>query len=178
MSLVNAIDEASRVELHRFLYGLGIPEVGVTVARVLATHFRSLDALRKATSEELQAVEGVGPKMAQQIESFFLDKRNAVVLDSLVERVTLLEVTEGSGAGLADIKFVFTGGLESLTRREAKQLAESLGAKVTSSVSRETGYVVAGADPGSKYEKALELGVEILNEPEFLQLMRNHGAEV
>jgi len=177
-SLVNAIDEGSRVELHRFLYGLGIPEVGVTVAKALARRFQSFGVLRNATTEELEAIEGVGPKMAQQIELFFLNKRNSAALEDLVEKVTLLEVAADSGTALAGVKFVFTGGLEKLSRRDAKQLAESLGAKVISSVSRETGYVVVGADPGSKYEKAIELGVETLNESQFVQLMREHGAEV
>jgi DNA ligase (NAD+) len=177
-SLVNAIDTASWVELHRFLYGLGIPEVGVTVARALAKHFLSFDTLRQATNEELEAIEGVGPKMAQHIGLFFLDKRNSAVLANLVGKVKLLEVATDSGAALAGLRFVFTGGLDTLSRREAKQLAESLGAKVTSSVSRETGYVVVGTDPGSKYDKAIELGVEILTEEEFVQLMRERGAEV
>jgi DNA ligase (NAD+) len=177
-SLVSAIDKGSQAELHRFLYGLGIPEVGVTVAKALARHFLSFDVLRKATSEELEAVEGVGPKMAQQIELFFLDKRNSAVLDKLVWKVRLSEVAADSGAALAGIKFVFTGSLDKLSRREATQLAESLGAKATSSVSTETGYVVVGADPGAKYDKAIELGVETLNEQEFVQLMREHGAEV
>jgi len=177
-SLVSAIEEGSQAELHRFLYGLGIPEVGVTVAKALTRHFLAFDTLRKATSEELEAVEGVGPKMAQQIELFFLDKKNSAVLDNLVWKVRLSEVAADAGAVLAGIKFVFTGSLDKLSRREAKQLAESLGAKATSSVSRETGYVVVGADPGSKYDKAIELGVETLNEQEFMQLMREHGAEV
>ncbi len=177
-SLVNAIDTACRVELHRFLYGLGIPEVGVTVAKALAKHFQSFDNLRQATNEELEAIEGVGPKMAQHIGLFFLDKRNSAVLANLVGKVKLLEVAMDSGAALAGIRFVFTGGMDKLSRREAKQLAESLGAKVTSSVSRETGYVVVGTDPGSKYDKAIELGVEILTEQEFVQLMRQRGAEV
>ncbi len=177
-SLVSAVDKASRVELHRFLYGLGIPEVGVTIAKALARHFLSFDTLRKATGEELEAVEGVGPKMAQQIELFYRDKRNSAVLDNLVGKVKMVEVAADSGAALAGIRFVFTGGLGKLSRREAKQLAESLGAKVTSSVSQETGYVVVGTDPGSKYDKAIELGVETLNEQEFVQLMREHGAEV
>jgi DNA ligase (NAD+) len=178
VSLVSAIEESSRTELHRFLYGLGIPEVGVTVAKALARHFLWFDALRKAASEQLEAVEGVGPKMAQQIELFFLDTKNIAVLDNLVEKVTLLEVAAASGAALDGIKFVFTGGMEQLSRREAKQLVESLGAKVISSVSRETDYVVVGADPGSKYEKAIELGVETLNEEQFVQLMREYGADV
>jgi len=148
------------------------------VAKALSRHFLSFDALRKAVSEELEAVEGVGPKMAQQIELFFLDMKNIVVLDNLVEKVTLLEVAAASGAALDGIKFVFTGGMEQLSRREAKQLVESLGAKVISSVSRETDYVVVGADPGSKYEKAIELGVETLNEEQLVQLMREHGADV
>jgi DNA ligase (NAD+) len=177
-SLVCAIDGAAHVELHRFLFGLGIPEVGVTVAKALARHLRSFESLRGATSEELETIEGVGPKMAQQIELFFLDKRNRAVLDSLVEKVTLLEVLADAGAALAGIRFVFTGGLAVLSRRDAKQLAESLGAKVTSSVSRETSYVVVGTDPGSKYDKAIELGVDTLTEQEFVQLMREHGATV
>ena len=116
--------------------------------------------------------------MAQHIGLFYRDKRNSAVLANLLGKVKLLEVASDSGAALAGIRFVFTGGLDKLSRREAKQLAESLGAKVTSSVSRETGYVVVGTDPGSKYDKAIELGVEILTEQEFVQLMRERGAEV
>jgi DNA ligase (NAD+) len=177
-SLVRAIGAATDVELHRFLLGLGIPEVGVTVAKILARKFRSFGALRAATSQELEAVEGIGPKMAQQIELFFLNQRNKSVLDDLAKQVTLREIGDEASEALAGVKFVFTGGLSELSRREAKGLAESLGAKVSSSVSKQTGYVVVGSDPGSKYDKAVELGVKTLDEREFLQLMRQHGAEV
>ncbi len=177
-NLVEAIDRASTVELHRFLYALGIPEVGAAVARDLARRVGSFDAIRHASEEELQAVEGVGPKMAEQIRAFFGDRRNREILDALIDHMELLE-PEASAADVLDgAKIVFTGGLERLSRVEAQALVESLGGRVTSSVSKETDYVVAGTDPGSKYEKAKALGVPTLSEDEFFALLRTKGAAV
>jgi DNA ligase (NAD+) len=178
-NLVDGIARASRVELHRFLIGLGIPEVGVAVARDLARHFRSLDALRRASVEDLEGVPGVGPKMAQQIESFFENEQNRKMLDTLLDkRVKLVEPTGGIAAQLAGLKVVFTGGLARLSRRDAKQLVESLGGRVTSSVSKETGFVVAGENPGSKLDDARRLGVKTLTEDEFVDFVRSKGADV
>ena len=184
-NLVEAVRRSSPVELRRFLYGLGIPEVGTTVARDLARHFGSLARLRSASEEELQEVEGVGPKMAERIAAFFRLPRNSALLGELVAGPVRLIETEGAAsdadrvgtaAPLDGVRFVFTGGLERWSRDEAKERVESLGGRVTSSVSKSTDYVVAGADPGSKLAKAEELGVAVLDEESFAELLEEHGA--
>jgi DNA ligase (NAD+) len=178
-NLVEAIARASHAELHRFLFGLGIPEVGVAVAKDLARHFGSFEAIRCAATEELESVHGVGPKMAERISGFFADPRNVAALDRLLAKVSLEQATDAAGARtLAGLKLVFTGGLERISRSEAKQLVESLGARVVTSVSKETDYVVAGSDPGSKFDKAQSLGVTTLSEEEFFALLRSKGVEV
>jgi DNA ligase (NAD+) len=179
-NLIAAIDKASRVDLARFLYGLGIPEVGTSTARDLARHFGAFAAIRRATDEELQAVKGVGPRMAEQIAAFFAEPRNNEVLDALLDgRVTLIEPgpparRDEAGAAplpLAGKTFVFTGGLASMSRREAKERVEALGARVTGSVSKATDYVVAGDDPGSKLDEANKHGVTVLDEAGFAALL-------
>ncbi|NHZ73337.1 MAG: NAD-dependent DNA ligase LigA [Nitrospirae bacterium] len=175
--LVEAVRRASHTELARFLAGLGIPEVGVAVARQLARHYRTIDALRVADEEALQEVDGVGPRMAEQIVGFFVEPHNEQVLDRLLDgRVELVEAPEEEmSTDLEGLRFVLTGGLGRLSRGEAKELLESLGAKVTTAVSSKTDYVVAGTDPGSKLEKAEQLGVQILDEAAFLELLRASG---
>ncbi|MFQ5703554.1 MAG: NAD-dependent DNA ligase LigA [Gemmatimonadales bacterium] len=176
-SLVAAIRRASKVELHRFLYALGIPEVGVTVARDLADHFGSVDKLRQASIDDLQAVAGVGPRMAEQIAGFLNEARNAELLDQLLEKLEVIETEALTTGALSGTKWVFTGNLETLPRREAKRLVEALGARVTSAVSGETDYVVVGTDPGSKYDTALALGVKTLEERDFVELLREKGVQ-
>ena len=175
--LVLAIQQSSHAELNRFLFGLGVPEVGVTVARDLARHFGSLAALRDADEAQLQEVDGVGPRMSEQIVDFFREPRNAEYLDRLLDgRIELSGMeTEAGSEELAGVKFVLTGGLERLTRGQAKDLLESLGAKITGSVSAKTDYVVAGKDPGSKLVKARDLGVRILDEAGLIELLATHG---
>ena len=178
-NLVRAIRESSPVELRRFLYGLGIPEVGAAVSRDLARHFGTLERLRAASAEDLQGVDGVGPKMAEQITTFFGNPRNAALLDQLISGPVELIETEGASdasgpeAPFEGLKFVFTGGLERWTRGEARELVESLGGRVTSSVSGGTDYVVAGGESGSKLDKAGELGVTILDEKGFAALLED-----
>ncbi len=178
-SLVRAIRESSPVELRRFLHGLGIPEVGAAVSQDLARHFGTLEHLRSASAEELEEVEGVGPKMAEQITAFFDNPRNIALVDQLISGPVELIETEGASdasgaeAPFEDLKFVFTGGLERWTRGEAKELVESLGGRVTSSVSSGTDYVVAGSESGSKLDKAGELGVTILDEEGFAALLED-----
>ncbi len=179
-NLVEAIRKASKVELHRFLYALGIPEVGTAVARDLAIDFGSFDAVRRADAERLQQVDGVGPKMAEQIRAFFGETHNQGVLDQLLDgRVEVRETAHGAGTAagsgpLAGKKVVFTGGLENLSRPQAKKRVEDAGGRVVSSVSKATDYVVAGENPGSKLRRARELGLEILDEAGFVALL---GAE-
>ncbi|MEW6442464.1 MAG: NAD-dependent DNA ligase LigA [bacterium] len=177
-NLVEAIRRSRRVELHRFLYGLGIPEVGLAVARDLARHFRSLAALRSAGPEDLEQVKGVGPKMAARIHEFLRNPQNREILDELTARIELIEAAGDGGASLEGSKFVFTGGLGRFTRREAQQRVEALGGRVVSSVSKETSYVVAGVDPGSKLDAARRLGVPILDEEAFIELLRSKGVEL
>jgi DNA ligase (NAD+) len=178
-NLIAAIERASNVELHRFIYALGIPEVGATVAKDLARCFGSISSLRSASRDELEAIDGVGPRIAEQLVAFFAEPQNAFVLDALLAgRVAVKEIEVATSSTLGGAKIVFTGGLESVSRGKAKELVESLGARVVSSVSKATDYVVVGADPGSKFDKAKELGVKTLDEAEFVDLLRTNGAEV
>ena len=178
-NLVEAIEAASETELRRFIYGLGIPEVGTAVARDLALHFRDFAALREADEEALQEVEGIGPKMAEAIVGFFDEPRNAELLDELLGRVTLVapegpEAPDGADA-LDGLTFVFTGELERMTREEAKTLVERYGGRATGSVSGRTDYLVAGPGAGSKLDRARELDVEVLDEEAFSALLETKG---
>jgi DNA ligase (NAD+) len=184
-NLVEALRKASHTELPRFLYGLGIPEVGVTVARDLARHFGTFQALRSADDDALQEVPGVGPRMAEAITSFFRESTNAAVLDQLLTKVELIETApRASGAGTGAVqpfagkKFVFTGGLSRFSRSEAQQMIESLGARATGSVSKSTSWVVVGEDAGSKADDARRLGVSTLDENGFIELLRAEGVDV
>jgi len=187
--LVEALQTtAAAAELPRFLYGLGIPEVGVAVARDLARHFGTFAGLRAASEEALQAVPGVGPRMSEQILQFFAEPKNAAVLDELTAKLHLVETeplpVEPSKEDSASVlplkgqKWVFTGGLTHLTRRDAQQHIESLGARATGSVSKSTTTVVIGEDAGSKAEDARKLGVPTMNEDELLVFLRGNGIDV
>jgi DNA ligase (NAD+) len=184
-NLVEALRKASHTELTRFLYGLGIPEVGVAVARDLARHFGTFQSLRAADETALQEVPGVGPRMAEAITSFFREPNNAAVLDQLLQKVQLAEAAPraaggsgGSAQPFAGKKFVFTGGLSRFSRPEAQSLIESLGGRATGSVSKSTDYVVVGQDAGSKADDARRLGVATLDEDGFVELLRNQGVDV
>ena len=165
------------VELARFLYGLGIPEVGSTVAASLAAEFRSFDNLQEATIEHLEAVDGIGAIMSEQIRTFLDDEQNRERIAAVLGHMTaLLPPEQAGGRGLTGMRFVFTGGLERFSRSDAKRLIEEHGGRVVGSVSGETTYVVAGEDPGSKLVKARDLGVEILSEDAFVEILRTAGA--
>jgi len=177
-ALVEAIAGAGHCELDRFLYALGIPEVGRAAANDLARHFGDFEAIRQADEDALQEVEGIGPKMAEVIVGFFAEPHNAKVLDRLLQGPIEVEKTKRHRGKrpLEGKTFVFTGGLDSMSRDEAKEKVESLGAKATGSVSKKTDYVVVGADPGSKAQKAEKLGVTMLDEKEFLKLLAEVSA--
>ena len=166
--LVEAIQNAKKTELARFIYGLGIPEVGATVARVLAAEFRDLPTLRAASADQLEEVEGIGPIMSEKITAFFGDDARAASLDAILSKgFELVPPPERESRALDGKRVVFTGRLKSVTRSEAKKRVENRGDRVVSSVSSATGYLVKGAKPGSKAARAEKLGVTILNEEEF-----------
>jgi DNA ligase (NAD+) len=174
-NLIEALDKSRHTNLERFIYALGIHDVGEATARTLAHHFGSLPALRNATREELMAVSDVGPIVAESILTFFKQKHNKEVIDKLIKAGLEwedIEVKPAEELPLNGKTFVLTGTLDSLTRDEAKEALQALGAKVTGSVSKKTDYVVVGADPGSKADKAESLGVEMLDEEAFLKLIK------
>jgi DNA ligase (NAD+) len=175
LNLFNAIDARRAIPLNRFLYALGIRHVGETNARRLARHFGDWESLRAAAragnaAEEISAIGGIGPVVAEAIADFFAEPRNEAALDALIKEVRV-EPMEAIAAGhpLAGQTIVFTGSLERMTRDEAKALAERLGAKVSGSISAKTNLVVAGPGAGSKLAKARELGVETIDEEEWIR---------
>lgn len=172
-NLVAAIEGSKTRPLARLLIALGIPQVGASTARDLARSFGTLDALRKAPREKLVEVPDVGEIVADAIVAFFADPRNARTVDDLVAAgvappAEQAPATEGPFVGKT---IVFTGNLETMSRDEAKELAVKLGAKAAGSVSKKTDLVVAGPGAGSKLDKARELGVKVVDEQEFLQMI-------
>lgn len=173
--LLEAVRRSTEVPLDRFLMGLGIRQVGRHIARLLARRFGTLDAIMAADRGTLEGVHEIGPEIAASLESFFREERNRRVIRRLRELGMTFDEPGGAERGasrrLEGKSFVFTGGLGSLSRDEAKRLVEDQGGRVSSSVSKRTDYVVAGEDPGSKLDEARRLGVRVLTEPEFRDLL-------
>lgn len=180
-NVLNAIEASKRTTLARFVFALGIRNVGEATARDLAQHFGSLEGLWNADEVTLQEVPDVGPVVAQSIAQFFAEQHNRDVIRQMRDAgVAWLEGPPRAAVpvgALAGKTFVLTGTLAALTRDEAKARIEALGGKVTGSVSKKTDYVVAGAEPGSKHAKALELNVPILDEAAFLHLLAEPDRE-
>lgn len=179
-NLVEAIAARKEPELARFLTALGIPEVGVAVARDLARHFGRFDAIRRATREELEAVHGVGPRMSEAITAFFAEARNDAAIQAILDRGVRPTETEpapvapaGADAGAA----VFTGAIP-IPRGEAEAAWQAVGGRVVGSVSKKTDFVVAGENAGSKLEKAEKLGVPVLTFEEFVRKVEELGGSV
>ena len=173
--------EASRKQaLPRVLNGLGIPFVGERTAQILADTFGSLDAIMSADEEALQQAEEVGPKVSESIRQFFHERRNRELVERLRKAGLTFEHTirKKAGGPLTGKVLVLTGTLPNLAREDAKARIESAGGKVTGSVSKKTDYVVAGADPGSKLDKANELGVAVIDEEKLLALLADRSAAV
>lgn len=175
-NLVAALERSKNTTLPRFLYALGIRDVGEATAAALAEHFGSLEALEEATIEEIQQTPDVGPVVAAHVRHFFDQAHNREVIRALrahgVRWPDMQRKSSNAEAGpLSGKTFVLTGALDSMSRDEASERIAALGGKVTSSVSKKTSYVVAGAEPGSKLKKAQELGVEVLDESAFLALL-------
>ena len=174
-NIIQSINGSKKTSLPRFLYGLGIRNVGEQTAKDLANHFNSLDALIEATEGDLLEIPDVGPIVAKNITEYFADTFNRDVVRKLIEAGVHWEQALKSKSGaLNGLKFVITGTLSSFSREEAKERVERLGGKVVASVSKATDYVVVGENAGSKLEKAEGLGLAILFEPEFMEFLNKH----
>lgn len=164
-----AIENARSVDLHRFLFAIGIPEIGEVTAKILARAFGTFDALRTAPAWKLKTIDGIGDVMADEIVSFFADEHNTRVIDALTQQITIREMQGqvATDTPVSGKKIVLTGTLVNYTRDAAKEILERMGATVSGSVSAKTDIVLAGADAGSKLQKATELGITIWGEDDF-----------
>ncbi len=173
-NLIEAINKSKKTSLTRFIYALGIPNVGEYTAKVLSDHFKTLENLMKASYPILTQIQGIGPETAQSIVEFFKNEENLKIISKFLDAGLSFEEErpKPSKTPLAGKTFVFTGELQSMTRSEASKKVEELGGTVSNSVSRNTDFVVVGENPGSKYQKALQLGVKIINEEEFLKILQ------
>ena len=171
-NLISEMAASKKVAFSRFLYAIGIRHVGQHTANILAARYKKLDSLSKATKSELEAIDGIGPVVAESIAEFFNREENLATIQAMLASGVEIQAESESpkSSHLAGRTFVLTGKLESMTRDQAKQQIEAAGGKVTGSVSSKTDYVVAGEAAGSKMDKARELGVMILSEPEFKAL--------
>ena len=171
--LLSNIEKSKDCELFRFIFALGIPFIGVVAAKVIADHAKDVDTLVNLTVEELIELEGVGDKVAASVVEYFDNEAHMEEINEFLDLgVSPRPPAEVVGGHVFSAKtFVITGTMEEYSRTEAKELVESLGGKVTSSISKLTDYLLLGKNPGSKYNKALKLGVEILNEQDFKKLL-------
>ena len=177
-NLAAAVARSRQNDLYRLIYALGIPHVGLKAAKLLAGHFHTMEKLIAASEEELAAIEGFGPIMAKSVRAYFDLAGTAHLLSRLKEAgVNMTALSAAQDLRLAGKTFVLTGTLPTLTRQEATELVERYGGKTSSSVSKKTGYVIAGEDAGSKLTKAQQLNVPILSEEEFLKLLEDSKAE-
>ena len=174
-NLIEAIEKSKGQSLGRVIFALGIPFVGEGAARLLAQNFTTLETLSRASEEQIDSIAGIGETTAHSLVTFFSNSDNQAVIKKLKEAGVNLRESAHSGKKLKeairDKTFVFTGSLDDLSRDQAAERVREKGGKVTSSISSKTDYVVAGIDPGSKYQKALQLGIKILTEKEFIRLL-------
>ena len=174
-NLLGAIENSKKTTLARFIFALGIRHVGEYVAAILANHYGDLELLGKATEEELIAIDGIGPQIAESMNTYFEDQHNRDHIKRLMQTGIELEAPSSPTASSAAGKtFVITGSLSSMKRSEAKEAITRNGGRISSSISGNTDYLIAGESPGSKLRKARDLGIPILNEDELLKLL---GAE-
>jgi DNA ligase (NAD+) len=175
-NILSAIQNSKKTTLDRLIYALGILHVGEHIAKLISQEFSTAEELAEASLERLTGIRGIGGEIASSMVKFFQQKGNQKVLQKLrelgVEYPQRPARPKARDLKLQGKTFVFTGGLKTLSRSEAESKVESLGGRTSSSVSKKTDFVVAGEDPGSKYEKAKILGVKVLSEDEFWELLR------
>jgi DNA ligase (NAD+) len=173
-NIIKSIQSKKEIKLERFLFGLGIPQVGEETAFDLAKRFSSLEKIKNSSTEELEKIQDVGPKVAELIYNWFREKKSLGFLQKL-EKVGIVikaQISKSKVQKLKNKTFVFTGELDIMSREAAKEKIRELGGDVSSTVSKNTDFVVAGSEPGSKFDKAQKLGVKIINEKEFIKLIK------
>jgi len=170
-NLLDSIEKSKKQDLSRFIYGLGIRHVGKYAAQLLASKYNSIDELGKASAEELKEIDGLGDKSAESIATFFATEKNTKLIEKLKDIGVKTKEIRKENLPLQGKKFVFTGGLTTLSRPEASDLVKQKGGIVASGISKDISYVVVGDNPGSKYEKAKKLALEIISEEEFKELV-------
>jgi DNA ligase (NAD+) len=173
-NLLDAIEESKKREFVKVLYALGIPNIGVNASNLLADGFKSIDNLIKADIEDLSEIPGIGGIVAQSVISYFKSKKNMKIIQNLKKFGLNFRGKKGIAvkAMLKGLKFVFTGELETMDRGEAQMLVRRYGGQPCSSISKKTDYVVVGKAPGSKYKRAMKLGVKIIDEEQFLKIIK------
>lgn len=175
-NVIDSIKASLDRPFDRLIYALGIRMIGRRTAQLIAGHFSDIDSLAEATEAELSKIHEVGPKVAESVVTFFKQKENRHLIEKLKKAGVRVEGRAVRGPQpLKGKTFVFTGGLSAYTRPEAEEIVRKLGGSASSSVSKETSYVVAGTEPGSKYDKAKKLGVEILSEEEWLRMVKKYA---
>jgi DNA ligase (NAD+) len=171
-NVIDAIRAAHEAPFARFLYALGIEHIGIETALAIAAHFGTLAKLRAARAEELSGIEGVGGVIANSVAAWFADPKNGKYLDRLLKHVEVKASPKAVAGPLSEKIFVFTGELEAMSRDEAKEIIRAQGGKASETVSKKTSYIVAGPGAGDKLDKAKKLGVKVLNEKEFLSIIK------
>ncbi|MHB1330844.1 MAG: NAD-dependent DNA ligase LigA [Minisyncoccota bacterium] len=169
--LLSGIEKSRDVTLEKFIASLSIPQVGEETARDLAKHFKDIERFKKASEEELTQIEGVGPVVASAVMEWFKDKENIKIFNQLLKEVKIRRVKESKGGKLNNKTFVLTGTLPTLSRDEAEELIRKASGKTSGSVSSKTSFVLAGENAGEKLDKARELGVKVITEEEFLNML-------
>ena len=171
-NIITALERSKRPSLEKFIFAIGIRHVGEHISRILAGEFKTIDALTDTSKEDLKAIKGIGSEIAESITGFFREPSNQTVLKKLREAgVRPREAFRRESADLSGKSLVFTGAMQNLTRNKAREIVEFLGGEVSSSITKRTDYVVAGQSPGSKFKKAKDMRITILDEEEFLRFV-------
>jgi DNA ligase (NAD+) len=172
-NLLDGLAVSKQQPYARILYALGIRHVGIHAARILAQAFPSIDDLQKASFEKISSVMGIGPTVAESVRNFFADKENIELIARLKKVGLKFETEKPKTAQIfAGKTFVLTGGLQRYTREDATEKIVEMGGNVSSSVSKNTDFVLTGKEPGSKYDKAVALGIKIISEAEFVKMIK------
>ena len=178
-NLIKSIKDSKNVTLQRFIYALGIDHTGENASKLISKIYLNLNDVMKTTIEDLEGIHGIGPETAQAVCNFFSLQENTTIINQILELGVIITNDQAPDTRISDNPFknkriVLTGALQSMTRADAKKLLENFGAKITSAISSKTDFLITGENPGSKLEKAQNLGVDIMDETKFIEFLKNH----